>query len=127
MYEICAKIFGRNIYVRSKFSCVRSSHDMCVRAHTHSLEGTLAWRPYHSGSKAREYISDTNSRQFLKDCYHQLLHPFGNPPMNHQAHQNYNINTADVSSANRSRAIIRCCTILELFKRSNLLYVVKFV
>jgi len=27
--------------VRSKFSCVRSSHDLCAHAHAHSLEGTL--------------------------------------------------------------------------------------
>jgi len=27
--------------MRSKFSYVRSSHDMCARAHVHSLEGTL--------------------------------------------------------------------------------------
>ena len=25
------KHFGENIYVRSKFSCVRSSHDLCAR------------------------------------------------------------------------------------------------
>jgi len=28
-------------YVRSKLSCVRSSHDLCERAHMHSLDGTL--------------------------------------------------------------------------------------
>ena len=45
MYEICAKdIFGSKIYVRSKFSCVRSSHDLCARALAHSLEGTLDGR-----------------------------------------------------------------------------------
>ena len=27
--------------MHSKFSCVRSSHDLCARAHMHSLEGTL--------------------------------------------------------------------------------------
>jgi len=42
VHEICAKdIFGGNIDVRSKFSCVRSSHDLCARAHAHSLEGIL--------------------------------------------------------------------------------------
>ena len=42
MYEICAKhIFGRNIYVHSKFYCEHLSHDLCVHAHVHSLEGTL--------------------------------------------------------------------------------------
>ena len=25
----------------SRFSCVRSSHGLCARAHAHSLEGTL--------------------------------------------------------------------------------------
>jgi len=35
------KYFLRKIYVRSKFPCVRSSHDLCERAHTHRLEGTL--------------------------------------------------------------------------------------
>jgi len=34
-------IFLKAKYDRSKFSCVRSSHDVCVRAHAHSLEGTL--------------------------------------------------------------------------------------
>jgi len=34
-------IFGRNIYVRSKFSWVHSSHDSCACAQAHSLEGTL--------------------------------------------------------------------------------------
>jgi len=39
---LCAKhIFGGNIYVRSMFSCMRSSHGLCARAHAHSLEGTL--------------------------------------------------------------------------------------
>ena len=28
-------------FVRSMFSCVRSSYDLCARAHAHSLEGTL--------------------------------------------------------------------------------------
>jgi len=27
--------------MRSKFSCVRSSHDLCARAHAHSLEEKL--------------------------------------------------------------------------------------
>jgi len=34
-------IIGGNIPVHSKFSCVRSSHDLCACAHAHSLEGTL--------------------------------------------------------------------------------------
>jgi len=35
-------IFGGSIYVRSKFSCVRTSHGLqYARAHAHSLEGTL--------------------------------------------------------------------------------------
>ena len=33
------KHFKRKIYVRSKFSCMCSSHDLC--AHAHSLERTL--------------------------------------------------------------------------------------
>src|SRR6218665_3902612 len=37
--RLCANILGRNIYVRFKFSSVRSSHNLC--AHAHSLEGTL--------------------------------------------------------------------------------------
>jgi len=40
--ELCVlNIFGRNIYVRLKFSCVCSSHDLCACAHMHSLEGIL--------------------------------------------------------------------------------------
>ena len=35
--------FGRNIYVRSKFSCVRSFHGLCARHNAHSLEGTLVY------------------------------------------------------------------------------------
>ena len=27
--------------MRSKFSCVRSSHNLCARAHAHSFEGTF--------------------------------------------------------------------------------------
>jgi|SRR6218665_273874 len=27
--KMCKSIFGRNIYVPAKFSCVRSSHDLC--------------------------------------------------------------------------------------------------
>jgi len=43
---MCKNILARNIYVRSKF-CVRSSHNMCARAHVHSVEGTLlVWRHY---------------------------------------------------------------------------------
>src|SRR6218665_3803397 len=30
-----------NFVVRSEFSCVRSSHDLCACAHAHSLQGTL--------------------------------------------------------------------------------------
>src|SRR6218665_1987788 len=45
-YAHCAKsIFGGNIYVRSKFSCVRSYHDLRAGAHLHSLEGTLVPSP----------------------------------------------------------------------------------
>jgi len=42
VYEICAKTFlEETFHVRSKFSCVRSFHGLCSRAHAHSLEGTL--------------------------------------------------------------------------------------
>ena len=37
VYEICADILGGKIYVRSKFSFVRSSHDVCA-AHMHTAE-----------------------------------------------------------------------------------------
>jgi len=37
----CKNIFGRNIYVRSKFFCVHSSHNLCgMRAHAH-LRGNI--------------------------------------------------------------------------------------
>ena len=41
--EICAKPlkFETNIYIRSKFSRVRSSHDLCAHTHAHSIGGTL--------------------------------------------------------------------------------------
>ena len=32
VWNLCKNMFGRNIYVRSKFSCVRSSHGLCARA-----------------------------------------------------------------------------------------------
>jgi len=38
---MCKNIFEGNIYVRSKFSCVRSFHDLCAYTHAHALEGTL--------------------------------------------------------------------------------------
>jgi len=41
MKYVQKNIFGGNIYVRSKFSCVHSSHDLYVHAQAHSLEGTL--------------------------------------------------------------------------------------
>src|SRR6218665_641506 len=42
MYEYVKKtFFERNIYVRSKFSCVHSSHNLCASTHEHSLEGML--------------------------------------------------------------------------------------
>src|SRR6218665_3615872 len=40
--KLCANILGRNIYVRLKFSSVRSSHGLCASANAHSLEGTLS-------------------------------------------------------------------------------------
>ena len=36
------KHLGSNIYVSSKFSCESSPHGLCVRAHMHSLQITLA-------------------------------------------------------------------------------------
>jgi len=33
-------IFGRKIYVRSKFSCVHSPHNLCASTLAHSLEAT---------------------------------------------------------------------------------------
>jgi len=38
---MCKSIFWKEHNVRSKFTYVRSSHDLCARAHTHNLEGTL--------------------------------------------------------------------------------------
>jgi len=39
--NICANIIGRNIYVRFKFSCVRSSHGLCARAQCAQLRGNI--------------------------------------------------------------------------------------
>jgi len=39
VWNMCIHIFGRNIYVHFKFSCVRSSNNVFVRAHR--LYGTL--------------------------------------------------------------------------------------
>src|SRR6218665_2309413 len=55
--KLCANILGRNIiraYVRSKFSCVRSSHGFCVRAH--SLEGTFSMTSSVKFSRAYMYV-----------------------------------------------------------------------
>ena len=38
---MCKHAFYRKIHVCSRFSRVRSSHNLCVRAYAHSLEGTL--------------------------------------------------------------------------------------
>jgi len=59
VYEVYAKsIFGGNVYVRYKFSCVRSFHDLCAHKHTHNLEGTLIER---YGFKSRAEIYAENS------------------------------------------------------------------
>src|SRR6218665_1965315 len=47
--SMCKIIFGTNICVRSKFSCVRSSHGLCACAHVHSLEGTLVLTIIYTG------------------------------------------------------------------------------
>ena len=51
---MCKNISGRNVYVH-KFSCERSSHDLCAHAHAHSLEGTLPMvhsNPFYAHLKA---------------------------------------------------------------------------
>jgi len=53
-------MFGRNIHVRSKFSCVRSSYGLCARAH--SLEGTLpAARFLRTKSETKVFTWDFSS------------------------------------------------------------------
>jgi len=46
---MCKQIFVKIFFVRSAFSCVRASYDLCAHAHAHSLEGTLptTWTPHH--------------------------------------------------------------------------------
>ena len=39
--KLCANILGRNIHVRFKFSCVRSSHGLCARAQCAQLRGNI--------------------------------------------------------------------------------------
>ena len=39
--NMCKNIFGKNISVHSKFSCVSSFYYLCMRAQAHSLEETL--------------------------------------------------------------------------------------
>jgi len=41
VWHMCKNISERNIYVSSKFSCVRSSHGLCACTQVHSLEGAL--------------------------------------------------------------------------------------
>ena len=38
--KLCANVLGRNIYVRFKFSCMRSSHGLCARARA-QLKGNI--------------------------------------------------------------------------------------
>ena len=47
--------FERKIYVRSKFSCVCSSHNLCARTHAHGLEGTLLSSPCPTSSTPISY------------------------------------------------------------------------
>ena len=46
---MCKQIFVKIFFVRSVFSCVRASYDLCAHAHAHSLEGTLptTWTLHH--------------------------------------------------------------------------------
>ena len=50
-----------HLYIRSKFSCVRSSHDLCARAHAHSLEGTLLLKPFITRSASQKHIQTQNN------------------------------------------------------------------
>ena len=48
------KTFKKKNVVRSKFSCVRSFHELCAHAHAHSLEETLVRvpkTPYENGAR----------------------------------------------------------------------------
>jgi len=52
------------IYVNSKFSCVRSSHNLCVHAHAHSLEGALVSALWCHGKDRVKYRRDKVSVVF---------------------------------------------------------------
>jgi len=62
---MCKNIFGGNIYVRSKFSCV--SHDLCARAGTRSqLRENIAYHTnYEIGSDARTLHNHNHNQRFL--------------------------------------------------------------
>jgi len=56
---MCKHIFGRNIYVRFKFSCVRPSHGLCACA---QLRGNIAQdlengTVYRSGSASQPFFN----------------------------------------------------------------------
>ena len=75
-------IFGRNINVRSKFSCVRSSCDLCARAHAHSLEGTLLDSMLATSlvqSDTLNYNHNITSQLFLKHKMTSVLICFNFP------------------------------------------------
>ena len=70
---------GENLFfVRSTFSCVRASYDLCASAHAHSLEGTLARTPLvtpqivkeHSGYTLLTFVaSEAKEEHNRSDCH----------------------------------------------------------
>ena len=56
--------------MRSKFSYVRSSHDLCARAHAHSLAGMLATtHPLETLNSLIEFSMANEKVTYLRDEY----------------------------------------------------------
>ena len=55
--------------MRSKFSCVRSAHDLCARAYVHSLEGTFTIMYFSPGELRflKERVIVSLGEGFLKE------------------------------------------------------------
>src|SRR6218665_3766409 len=82
--------FKGNFFVRSEFSCVRSSHDLCVRTHTHSLEqcfptffnhGSLTWNQSPTGTPLHfwhiflnDFFSHLHTKIYLSNQISNLEH-----------------------------------------------------
>ena len=74
VWNMCKNMCSRKMYVRSKFSCVRSSHRLCAHAHAHSLEGALVKSDsdrtrdmYHRKEQRQKHVTTRLLRRVTTD------------------------------------------------------------